>query len=432
VQIVCTQKNLHTEYMKKEDLNKILDTFSLNGITSAIIYDTRRAKKNESFPVKYRITFMRDRTYFASGINLTKDEWKRLPSARDKDLKEQRQLIQAGFEKIKEHIKELCVSEQGFSFVMLNTRLSRGMKNSVLSAFDQKVESLKHAGKIGTAEWYQYSCKSISKYAERDLKFSEVTIEWLKKYETHLLKEGKSYTTISMYMRALQAIINEAKFQGIISQTQYPFGKDKYEVPIEESRKMALTLSQIKKIIDYPLLTDSEKRCRDLWFFSYLCNGINMIDLLHLKYQNIYKNEVHFYRLKTLARSKKKKEIVAVLTPQMKQIIDRWGNKEHKADNYVFPFLTDGLTPEVERRILKNTTRLINKKMSIIGKALGYGLISTYSARHSFATVLKRSGANVAYISDSLGHSDIKITEIYLDSFEEGERIKNSALLTDF
>jgi integrase len=55
-----------------------------------------------------------------------------------------------------------------------------------------------------------------------------------------------------------------------------------------------------------------------------------------------------------------------------------------------------------------------------------------YTARHSFASVLKRSRANIAYISDSLGHSDLKITENYLASFEREERIKNAALLTNW
>ena len=58
--------------------------------------------------------------------------------------------------------------------------------------------------------------------------------------------------------------------------------------------------------------------------------------------------------------------------------------------------------------------------------------ISTYTARHSFASVLKRSGANIAYISESLGHSDLKTTENYLASFEKEERVKNAAFLTNF
>ena len=70
--------------------------------------------------------------------------------------------------------------------------------------------------------------------------------------------------------------------------------------------------------------------------------------------------------------------------------------------------------------------------MKLIGKNLDIGRITTYTARHSFATVLKRSGANIAYISESLGHNDLKTTESYLASFEKDERIKNAALLTNF
>ena len=64
--------------------------------------------------------------------------------------------------------------------------------------------------------------------------------------------------------------------------------------------------------------------------------------------------------------------------------------------------------------------------------ALGIGNISTYTARHSFATVLKRAGANIAYISESLGHQDLKTTENYLASFEREERQRNAELLTQF
>ena len=77
-------------------------------------------------------------------------------------------------------------------------------------------------------------------------------------------------------------------------------------------------------------------------------------------------------------------------------------------------------------------TKAINKRMANIGQALGIGNISTYTARHSFATVLKRAGANIAYISESLGHQDLKTTENYLACFEREERQKNAELLSKF
>jgi integrase len=374
---------------------------------------------------------MQKQYYYPAGVSLTEEDFERISKAKTSELKQLREIILAGFDRIKEIIKPL-VKSGDFSLEALHVRLKGDMKNSIVTAFMNKVESLKANGKIGTSEWYRYSLNSIKDYSQRDLKFAEITVNWLKKYEEHLLEKDKSYTTISMYMRALQAIINDGKRQGVISQTQYPFGKGKYEIPQEEGRKMALTLSQIKAVLDYPLLTDNEKRCRDLWFFSYLCNGINAIDLLHLKYSDIENGKISFYRIKTLTRSKKKKKITAIMLPQMQLIIDRWGNPDTSPQNFIFAYLTEGMTPEEERRIVKNVTSLINKKMRAIGKALGYGNISTYTARHSFATVQKRSGTSTSFISDALGHTNEKVTENYLDSFEEEAMIKNAEKLTAF
>ena len=115
----------------------------------------------------------------------------------------------------------------------------------------------------------------------------------------------------------------------------------------------------------------------------------------------------------------------------MQTIIDRWGNIP-APDNFIFPVL-DGKEDAMRRKLkTQYLTRAINKRMHAIGEALGIGSISTYTARHSFATVLKRAGANIAYISESLGHSDLKTTENYLASFEREERVKNAELLTRF
>jgi integrase len=272
----------------------------------------------------------------------------------------------------------------------------------------------------------------LEKYAGTKVTFDSITVDWLKKYEKSMLNEGKSYTTISMYIRSMRALFNEAKNAGVIKEAQYPFGKGKYEIPTGKGRKMALTLQQIKQIISYTDGAEATEHYRDLWFFSYLCNGININDLLKLKYANIDGDEIHFYRSKTLHTSKEKKEIEALLTPEMKQIIEKWGNPEKKPNNFVFPFLTGNETPMEQKKRIQDITRRINKHVKKIGDKLGIPNISTYTARHSFASVLKRSGANIAYISDSLGHSDLKTTENYLASFEKEERIKNAALLTNF
>lgn len=410
--------------------------FSLAGITAWTVFDIRRSKANGLYPVKFKVTYLRERVYYPSGIDLSVKEWETLPITRKQDLIKQRELIQKGFANIKRHIEDLFKGD-GFTLEALNKRLSRGTKNSIITAFLNKVEKLKTDGRIGNSIWYSCAEKSIENYLRdrakqkhtepKDLKFSDITPDWLNDYEAYLLDGGKSYNTISMYMRALRAIVNDNK--DLISKAQYPFGEGKYEIPTGIGRKMALTLSQIGAVLKYPLVNDRDRMFRDLWFFSYLCNGININDMLRLKYSNIHEGEIRFYRQKTIKSTNLKKDIAAVLLPELQQIISKWGNPDRKQDSYIFPFLKYGLTPIEEKKIIQNVTRSINDRLYKIGKDLGYCRISTYTARHSFATVLKRSGANISFISESLGHSNQKTTEIYLDSFEKEERIKNAALL---
>jgi len=113
----------------------------------------------------------------------------------------------------------------------------------------------------------------------------------------------------------------------------------------------------------------------------------------------------------------------------MEEIIKRWGNPSKRPTDHIFPFLSPGLDPIVEKRIIQNVIRLTNKKMAAISKALGLDPISTYTARHSYATVLKRSGANISFISESLGHTDLKTTENYLAHFEQDQRRKEAEKL---
>jgi integrase len=115
----------------------------------------------------------------------------------------------------------------------------------------------------------------------------------------------------------------------------------------------------------------------------------------------------------------------------MQQIMARWGNK-NKASSYIFPYLNDANTDAKKNNIIAAIIKRINKHTKRISATLGLPNITTYTARHTFATVLKRSGANIAYISEALGHSDLKTTENYLASFETEERKKNALLLTNF
>lgn len=405
-------------------------SFSKDGITIAAMLDDRKANREGKFPVKIRVTYKRSRKYYSTGKNLELNEWDLLPITKSRVLKEVRESIENSFSLVKSNV-EAIAEKGGFSFDALNVRLGRASGDSVNSALKARIQNLKREDQISTMQLSEYLLKSLELFSTKELDFENITVDWLKKYEKYLLNKDKSYTTISMQMRIIRTLMNQAKKDGAIKETQYPFGKDKYEIKEGANIKKALTLVQIKQIFYFTDGNEVTEKYRDLWIFSYLCNGINIADLVKLKYKDIKEGEICFVRQKTETTSKNRKEIRASITPTVQKIINKWGNKPISG-NHIFPYLNGKEDAEKRQRITKDLTKRINLRMKKIGEHLKIGDITTYTARHSFATVLQRSGANISFIGESLGHRDLKTTENYLAGFEKEERQKNSSYLTDF
>lgn len=420
-------------------------------VTTAIILDTRKPLANGEFRVRLRVTFLREQQYYLTdyalsreGFNLVYNNEEREKLKRKEQEKYKHYLIK--FQAVEGRAKEIIGSLSTFTFPAFEKRFVSGyVKDDVFSAFREQINKLNHEGRAGTADAYNCAYKSILAFTNKNaLPYSTVTPEFLHSYEKWFLSPripmGKknpkagSLTTVGIYLRALRAIFNGAIESGEIPQELYPFGKRKYQIPAGRNVKKALLLSDIEKLFKYEPLHDSEARARDLWVLSYLCNGINVKDLARLRHRTIGRDKITFIRAKTERTSRQNlKPIVVVLNPGMEQIIKRWGTPALHPDAYVFPILENGLSPKQELAKVRQATKTINKYMKRIAAAVGIEKeITTYTARHSFSTVLKRSGAPIAYISEALGHSDMKTTENYLDSFEDNVKRQYAAHLTAF
>ena len=404
--------------------------YSKDGVTVAAMFDSAHPKKSGKCSVKIRVTYNRVRHYYPTGKDLMPAEWDALPTTKARALVEIRKDIESSYQIVRTAVEDLLMRGI-FSLENLNNRLKRAGGDTLNIAFEGKIAEMKAQERIGNMMAYRVVMKGIERFAGPRVPLSGVSVDWIRRYEKFLLKEGKSRTTVGIHMRHIRAILNDMKRCGKISEVQYPFGRDKYEIQAGEGRKLALTLEQIGQIANYEDGTEATAKYRDYWLFLYLCNGINVADFVKLRYRDIVDGEICFVRQKTERTTKTRKEIRVAVVPQMQAIIDRWGNTP-APNNFIFPIL-DGSEDAVQSHAKTiAATGLINKRMRMIGEQLEIGNISTYTARHSFATVLKRAGANIAYISESLGHQDLKTTENYLASFEREEREKNAALLTNF
>jgi integrase len=117
---------------------------------------------------------------------------------------------------------------------------------------------------------------------------------------------------------------------------------------------------------------------------------------------------------------KTKKVITIPLQPKAFELIEKY---KQSGNPYLFPILDKFHKTEQQKANRRHKViSKVNKCLKEIGKELKLPIdLTTYVARHSFATVLKRSGVSTSIISESLGHSSEKITQIYLDSFENSQ-----------
>lgn len=407
------------------------------GITTAIIHDKRFKRKDNTYAVKLRLTYFREQRYYPVNSSLSEDDWEKIHSEKPRKEHKEKLLYFNGIEKkAVDIINEMPV----FSFAAFEKKFNQKPKKDVdtISLFETYIEQLKNESRIGTADSYNWALTSIKNFIatkrKKKLSFGDVTTEFLDEYEQWMTEKGNSKTTIGIYLRSLRTIINNAIAVGYLDKDVYPFGKRKYQIPSAKNTKKALKMADIAAIINYKPNSRFQERARDLWVFSYLCNGANMKDIAKLKYKNIEGNKINFIRTKTERSTKQDlKSISAFLLPETIAIIDKWGSKDRDPENYIFGIIDKEDSPERVYAKVKQTFRRINEHMKNIGNDLGINIkLTTYSARHSFATALKRSGAPTEFISESLGHKDLKTTENYLDSFEDDMKESYQKQLLNF
>ena len=401
--------------------------------TAAIHFDTRRAKSDGKFPLKIRITYLRERKYYKTGYDVSLEEWDKMHGQKPrKEIKDIR-------EKVSDQLKQVEAILDGlelFSFKMFERQYqSKSSKPlELVEAFTQYITELEEQGRIGTAASYHCSMVSLVGYGKR-IKLTDISPEYLNGYEQWMLKKGSSITTIGIYLRSLRAIINIAIQEGHMKPDQYPFGRRKYLIPGSKNIKKALTLEEISKLYYYPAIPDEvEDKARDFWIFSYLASGMNFKDICLLCGSNIQQDFIIFHRAKT-ERTKRTNPIpiVVVLNDDLRRIISKWGNRNSKPDEYIFPVLAAEMTDYVKRDKIKQFTKNTNKWLNrICGKIGIKARVTTYAARHSFSTILKNSGTPIDYIKDSLGHSSTLTTENYLSSYPDAVKRKFLESLTVF
>ncbi len=269
------------------------------------------------------------------------------------------------------------------------------------------VVRLKRIDKCRTAERYTTVLNSFARFLDgSDVPVWDISSDLMVRYENFLKARGLCPNTISYYMRGLRAVYNRAVEEKLTVQHS-PF-KHVY-TGIGETVKRALPLNTIRIIRTIDLDSrPTEDFARDIFMFSFYTRGMSFVDMAFLKKKDL-KNGILSYR-----RQKTGKQMFVKWEKPMREIIGKYdtGNSP-----FLLPIIKDQ-TADM-RQQYKSAAHLVNEKLKDLGERLRLPIpLTTYIARHSWASIAKNRNVPVSVISEAMGHDSEKTTRIYLATLD--------------
>lgn len=273
----------------------------------------------------------------------------------------------------------------------------------------------------GTASAYRNTLMSMTKYLNgRDIKVSNVTPAFVRKYESFLIVNEATVNTISFYMRNLKTLFN-----ALINDKQYSL-ENPFKVArtsISKTIKRALSRKELIRLVDLTFDLKSESHlefARDVFMFSYYTRGMSFVDIVYLKKAQIV-DEVISY-----TRKKSKQQIKIRVTKNIQDLITKYDNNT----DYVLPVLDINSSRSIYAQYRLALGR-INHNLKTVGVYAKLSVpLTSYMARHSWATQAKEVGTPISIISEGLGHTSEQITRIYLKEFDSSVIDKVNELVT--
>jgi site-specific recombinase XerD len=307
--------------------------------------------------------------------------------------------------------------------------------NTLVTYTERLASELERSGNRRTAKAYRTAVYRLQQFSGHPrLGFEHLTAGLVSDFQQALKANGRSMNTISFYMRTLRAIYNKAVGEGRAGHHgESPFTRVYTGVPA--TRKLALSASELACLsaLD-PTDPDTVRAGRQelpehlaqglaMFLFCYHARGMCFVDMANLKKADVADDTIRYRRSKT------GQAIELTILPPMRRIID-WFAQRNAGSRYLFPIVDEAGGDAALQ--YESGLRLQNMRLKKIAAMCGISRkLSTHSARHSWATVAKNAGLPLAVISEGLGHSNQRTTEIYLASLERSVLDRASQVVSE-
>lgn len=288
---------------------------------------------------------------------------------------------------------------------------------SVQEMLSTVIRELRENGRWGTAHIYQTTLNVFSTFNDyQDLSFRKMKPALLKHFEVYLRQRNCSWNTVSTYIKTLRSTYNRAVDSGHAIYIPRLF--EHVYTGTRADKKRALEVSDIGNLVRGADIDSSEKasplsleKTKTMFVLMFMMRGLPFVDLAYLRKKDLQGN-VLFYRRRKTGRA-----LTVVLSPEAMRLIRSVENTD-KNSPYLFPILQSMEGTEEAYREYQSALRGFNYRLSVLRKHLEMNSpLSTYSARHTWATMAYYCEIHPGIISEAMGHSSITVTETYLKPF---------------
>lgn len=359
----------------------------------------------------YQVTHHRATQQITTNIRLQPNEWDAMRelvavSVADRSIIQNR--IDSDIALLKRIVKDLENSGATYSVGDIIKRYKSPDHISVLDFMQNQIRLMRNTNRLGTALNYEKTMKNFAEFLGGvNLPFSAMTEQLIADYNAFLVQRGMVRNSTSFYMRIMRAVYNKAVRQKLVEQS-HPFTE--VYTGIDRTRKRAVSESVISQLYKLKLTEGTPLAlARDIFIFSYCTRGMAFVDIAYLKKENIQNGVICYARRKT------GQQLTVRIEPSIQRIIDRYSSA---LSPYVFPILTSMETKqayEEYQTAINNHNRLLRR----LSKMLPAGSkLTSYTARHSWATAARNHNVPISVISAGMGHTSEQTTQIYLTMLE--------------
>ena len=407
-----------------------------------LILQRWKPTKDGKLPVVIRIYSDKKRRYFRTGVAISEKDWDEDSSSilgRARDNKK----VQGLLEKAKEIVKKILVLHDEFDFDLFSLEFSESSPTqsgeNFLSFWESVIKDLRAENRNGTADSYENALNKFRKFMkDRPIPIRQISQHTFEKFRIFMVQSGQTTNGIGIYLRSMSAVYGRAISRKLVKPEEDP--RVGFKVKSARTPKKAIKQEEMRVLANLDLSKNPfVEESRDMFLFSYFCQGMNLKDMCLLRWdKNIVEGRIYYSRGKTmdLFNIRIKPETIGRLLEKQQEILSKKLEsgqiRNSAAKSLVFRTYDDlterqmkNLTQQSKER--KQRGKVINAHIRKLAKehlnydAVQVKLLTFYTARHTYATVLMNHNAPISLISAALGHADTRTTQVYLDSFSSSD-----------